>query len=420
MAERRNPVKPVYSGTDAIALGEYAPGDTMAMPGVIEAATAGGAAAYMEGFGAQYAAFGSATNTPTVIATNKTEVARFTQAGDFGVGTNAPIVRGDFRGDNYTAVRTYTVTNGVDARLQTVGAESKGCVGTVSNHPFALVTNNQEWATITPAGRVGINTTAPSSTFDVNGTATVGDSTTSLAMYRDERGDFISVEAFQYNNSPVKRGIAFCGYGRGWVGIGATSPVDTQGGSAMLSLQSSKASNDCAMYITGFGDGYGVGIRSKLVPTAANNAGWHSQFYDWGGISVGGIYSSGSSTSFATSSDYRLKENVAPMQNALATVAALKPCTYTWKSNGSEGQGFIAHELQAVVPDCVTGEKDAMQTVDDFDEKGVKIGTKEVPIYQGVDTSFLVATLVAAIQELTAKVTALETAAKQPTSTTEN
>jgi hypothetical protein len=81
------------------------------------------------------------------------------------------------------------------------------------------------------------------------------------------------------------------------------------------------------------------------------------------------------------------------MKGALATVAQLKPCTYKWKLDGKEGQGFIAHELQAVVPDCVAGEKDAV----DKDGK---------PAYQGVDTSFLVATLTAAIQELNAKVDA--------------
>jgi hypothetical protein len=124
---------------------------------------------------------------------------------------------------------------------------------------------------------------------------------------------------------------------------------------------------------------------------------------------VGSINTSGSSTFYLTSSDYRLKENVAPMIGALQTVAALKPCTYTWKADGSAGQGFIAHELQEVVPDCVTGEKDAVETVDDLDAEGRKIGTKEVPRYQGVDTSFLVATLVAALQEQQAIISAMET-----------
>jgi hypothetical protein len=117
---------------------------------------------------------------------------------------------------------------------------------------------------------------------------------------------------------------------------------------------------------------------------------------------VGKIQTSGSATSFLTSSDYRLKEDITPMTGALAKVALLKPVTYKWKVDGTDGQGFIAHELQEVVPDCVGGEKDAV------DANGN-------PQYQGVDTSFLVATLTAAIQEqqalitsLTARIAALE------------
>jgi hypothetical protein len=105
--------------------------------------------------------------------------------------------------------------------------------------------------------------------------------------------------------------------------------------------------------------------------------------------------STGTTTSYASVSDYRLKENIVPMTGALAKISALKPCTYTWKADGVAGQGFIAHELQAVVPDCVIGEKDAVN----------KDGT---PKYQGIDTSFLVATLTAAIQEQQALITDLQ------------
>jgi hypothetical protein len=108
-------------------------------------------------------------------------------------------------------------------------------------------------------------------------------------------------------------------------------------------------------------------------------------FINGNGI-VGQIYTNGSATTYATSSDYRLKENVQPMTNALAKVAQLKPVTYKWKVDGTDGEGFIAHELQEVVPDCVAGEKDAVDANGD-------------PVYQGIDTSFLVATLTAAIQE---------------------
>jgi hypothetical protein len=124
---------------------------------------------------------------------------------------------------------------------------------------------------------------------------------------------------------------------------------------------------------------------------------------------VGNVNAGSSTTSYNTTSDYRLKENVAPMTGALATVAQLKPVTYKWKSTGANGQGFIAHELKEIVPDCVSGEKDAV------DSEGN-------PEYQGIDTSFLVATLTAAIQEakalidtqaetinaLTARIVALE------------
>ena len=106
---------------------------------------------------------------------------------------------------------------------------------------------------------------------------------------------------------------------------------------------------------------------------------------------IGSIANSGgTATAYNTSSDYRLKENIAPMTGALATIAQLNPVTYTWKVDGSAGQGFIAHELQEVVPDCVTGEKDAVN-----EDGSIKP--------QGVDTSFLVATLTAAIQELKAE-----------------
>jgi len=141
------------------------------------------------------------------------------------------------------------------------------------------------------------------------------------------------------------------------------------------------------------------GTTSKWV-TAGTGLKYLQEFYNDNGA-VGRISVSGTTTAYSTSSDYRLKENIAPMTGALATVSALKPCTYTWKSTGEASQGFIAHELQAVVPDCVTGEKDAVETY--TDEDGVE---QTRPKYQGIDTSFLVATLTSAIQELKAIVDA--------------
>jgi len=135
-----------------------------------------------------------------------------------------------------------------------------------------------------------------------------------------------------------------------------------------------------------------MGIKN----TEAGNSTDYLTFYNSANGSAGAISQTGATTvTYATSSDYRLKENIAPMSGALDKVLALKPVTYKWKKDGTDGQGFIAHELQAIVPECVVGEKDAV------DAEGN-------PKYQGIDTSFLVATLVSAIQELKAEIDLLK------------
>jgi hypothetical protein len=133
---------------------------------------------------------------------------------------------------------------------------------------------------------------------------------------------------------------------------------------------------------------YGIAIQNSNA--LANDA---IGFFNNSAARVGAINFTTTTTAYQTSSDYRLKNTIAPMTGALAKVALLKPCTYKWNVDNSDGQGFIAHELQEVVPDCVTGEKDAV------DAEGK-------PVHQGIDTSFLVATLTAAIQELKAIVDA--------------
>ena len=108
----------------------------------------------------------------------------------------------------------------------------------------------------------------------------------------------------------------------------------------------------------------------------------------------GSISTNGTNTAYNTSSDYRLKENVQPLIGALSLVARLKPSTFKWKETGEEDSGFIAHELQEVCPSAVNGEKDAVN-----DDGSIRP--------QQIDTSFLVATLTAAIQEQQALITAL-------------
>ena len=97
-------------------------------------------------------------------------------------------------------------------------------------------------------------------------------------------------------------------------------------------------------------------------------------------------------------SDYRLKENNVAISDSLTKVKSLKPYEFNWKDKpDTKVLGFFAHELQEIVPQAVTGTKDEMYEHDN---------TK--PKYQNVDNSHIVPLLVAAVQELTAKVEALE------------
>ena len=152
---------------------------------------------------------------------------------------------------------------------------------------------------------------------------------------------------------------------------------------------------------TGFQDGlslYQDTGNSQLIVGHGNGATSGNAYagFLYNGSGIGNITQNGTTAvAYNTSSDYRLKNTITPMTGALDKVIQLKPCTYKWNSDNSDGQGFIAHELAEVCPDAVTGEKDAV------DKNGK-------PIYQGIDVSFLVATLTAAIQEQQALITQLK------------
>jgi hypothetical protein len=138
------------------------------------------------------------------------------------------------------------------------------------------------------------------------------------------------------------------------------------------------------------------------------------------GTLVGRITSNGSTVDYATSSDYRLKENVEYNWDATTRLKQLKPARFNWIADESNTtvDGFIAHEVSDIVPEAITGEKDAMTKellYVDGDEipDGKKVGdVKEASKIdpQGIDQSKLVPLLVKTIQELEARITALESA----------
>jgi hypothetical protein len=243
---------------------------------------------------------------------------------------------------------------------------------------------------IDSSGNVGIGTSSPDAKLEV----TIGDnnginieqsgsSQTGYLTFRDSDGGLDGRVSYDHSNNSMRFTTATTERMR----------IDSSGN---LLVGTTSATSSGFLQITASSVKYGLVSRASTTNSSA------AGFFNSSGTEVGSINTTGSATSYVTSSDYRLKEAIAPMTGALAKVALLKPCVYKWKVDGSDGQGFIAHELAEVEAGCVTGEKDAV----DADGN---------PKYQGIDTSFLVATLTAAIQEqqaiitsLTDRITALE------------
>jgi hypothetical protein len=262
-------------------------------------------------------------------------------------------------------------------------------------------------------GAGGTPTTAYLSVLSTAGTYGAGfESTIYLGAARTDILNNSEVAGYRLKTATTGAGGAYLAFESGSSATGANAPPATYTERMRINSSGSLLVNatGTASYFDGrinsYGDGSvpaaclkGDGGGGQFVMSILNTAGSGTrnllQFVVGSTTTVGLISSNGTNTTYGTSSDYRLKENIAPMTGALATVSALKPVTYTWKSTGEASQGFIAHELQEICPDAVYGEKDAVN----------EDGTIKA---QGIDTSFLVATLTAAIQELKAEVDALK------------
>tara|TARA_R100001015_G_C4562093_1_gene121750 strand:- start:239 stop:880 length:642 start_codon:yes stop_codon:yes gene_type:complete len=147
-----------------------------------------------------------------------------------------------------------------------------------------------------------------------------------------------------------------------------------------------------------FGNNNGCMVFQNVDAVGGSN---HSlqigRFLNGSGSVVGVILANDSTTSYSTSSDYRLKENQTSISDGIIRIKQLKPYRFNWKTDTSKTvDGFFAHEVSSVVPESIFGEKDAV------DSEGN-------PNYQSMDHSKLVPLLTAALQEAIAKIETLET-----------
>ena len=169
--------------------------------------------------------------------------------------------------------------------------------------------------------------------------------------------------------------------GQGNTGFGTDAP-----GSSRLYVYQDIDAVFTAYFLNDHSGGYGVGVRSD-----SNSM---MYFYN-GGTFKGRIYHNGTTMLYADQSDYRLKENVQTMTGSIDRIKKLNPVTFDWKADGKASEGFLAHEVQNVVPTAVAGEKDAEIT-----ELGEGI--------QIMDYGKVTPVLVGALQEALAKIEILE------------
>ena len=324
---------------------------------------------------------------------------------------------------------------------------------------FTAETGGSERLRIDSSGNIGIGTSSPSSILHVNaGTGNLCglfESTDAEAQIRlKDSGSSIGIiaatdGAFAFENTTTGNLVNIKNDGK--VGIGTTAPevmldirandpgvqlVDTSGtnaygnisfvGDTLILLSRAGTSSDglidfrrydgttidTSMRITAAGNvligttsnlnsgrqivdftGGGRGVGIKAPSDAAGSQVLH--FYA-GTSQVGNVSVTTSATSYATSSDYRLKENVVAISDGITRLKTLKPYRFNFKVDASTTvDGFFAHEVTAV-PEAITGTKDEV----DSDNK---------PVYQGIDQSKLVPLLTAALQESVKKIETLET-----------
>jgi hypothetical protein len=316
----------------------------------------------------------------------KVEMMRITSDGNVGIGTTSPGAKLDIAvssGDAALLVRNATQTLRFDQNsIRTSTSNDLGIFTSGNSGQIYLKQSN---------GNVGIGTTNPSAkltlpasesiSFDDSSGNSKCEINSGAAGTLQLQGDLdlrfkTTVEAMRINSN-------------GNVGIGTTNPS-----AGRLDVWQTESTSDSC-------------IKTVRPGTAERT---HLAFYNANGI-VGTIEAGGTTTSYNTSSDYRLKENVVEVDNAIERVNKLKPCRFNFIADPEKiVDGFLAHEVQEVVPEAISGEKDAVREEEceiapaELDDDGnvvteAEMGTKEVPEYQGIDQSKLVPLLTKAIQE---------------------
>jgi len=356
-----------------------------------------------------------------IIATNGADRATIDSAGNLGLGVTPSGSWGTqafMLGKSGASNPTYPFIASTDSQAVLIGSNSYwdgtnfkaqfGGAGVVAMHqkfnynaitwhtaPAVTTGNNQTFTqamTLDADGDLGVGITSPLYKIHSSGTVARKYTTPGTTGSPAEEAGFVYADD---GSTPVAGIWFFNTFSSGNTTQMAFKTRNSAG--TVVEAVRIDAGQNVLIGATSFADGSNVfRISGSTISSGSSVTTTRTrlEFNSSGLGTVGSISTNGSATTYSTSSDYRLKNTIAPMTGALAKVALLKPCTYKWNADGSDGEGFIAHELAEVCPQAVVGEKDAIETYVDED------GNEQTrSVYQGIDTSFLVATLTAAIQE---------------------
>jgi len=382
------------------------------------------------------AEFSSANAKPFTFFTNGSERMRIDSSGKVGIGTSSPQEKLQINATDSSFLQlTNNSTGTADNNGLYVGVISGGnaYVGIRDTNGSDLLfqTENTERMRIDSSGHLLVGSSSSAggtngSALQVKGSGSTDSNIGIMNSINQLAG------RFHLNSS-----------GSNSVSIGADPDDVASGSSLRFEVDGSEAmritnglnvgiSNTAPNYSLEIGESDGVSNRG-LSFNLNNNVGQirtrsnlsdtqtHYAIINSNGT-VGTIKTVGSATQFNTSSDYRLKENVSYDFDATTRLKQLRPARFNFIADADTTvDGFLAHEVSSVVPEAISGEKDAMKTEEYevtpavLDDDGNVIteavmGTREVPEYQGIDQSKLVPLLVKTIQELEARITTLENA----------
>lgn len=344
--------------------------------------------------------FGAAFNMNFGVGDNATDRMVITHDGDVGLGENNPDRQLHLK-SSLPAIRLEdSDVTGLyhEFFASTAGFfQFKADGGNVqANSGYLFQVDGSEKMRINSSGNIGINYTNPQQKLEVSGASRFSRTGSESAQYMEflplSGGNILkavgqSKSLIFDNTSSTSNEIHFRQSG--------SNKMIIKNGVVLVGKSSSAANTvGCELNPIGLAQLTRDGNLPLLVNRKTSDGTIVSIRRD--NVQKGSISVSGSTTSFNTSSDYRLKENVVDMTGALDRVEQLQPKRFNFISDAETTvDGFIAHEVQSIIPEAITGEKDAV------DDEGN-------PEYQGIDQSKIVPLLVGAIKELKAEIETLK------------